>query len=1112
MIKKFLFFLIFLCFAAVTAAGFGAYALYYLIVLHPGPEIEAHNIQAILGQESPVFYNDNTTKLGVFFDEAHRQYVKYADIPVEFVNALVAAEDNQFFSHFGFDILGIGRAMVKNIEAGRIVQGGSTLTQQTAKNLFKRSERSFKEKLKELLFALRLEYHYSKEEIFEFYANQFYVSGNGHGLGVAARHYFDKEASDLNLVECAFIAGSVKRPNYYNPFFQKNEEAVQLAKVRAKERLNYVLDKMLELGMIDRDVYEEAVAADIEFKQGQVGYQLDYVMEVVKDAVSSDEVLAELEKNGIDNISTSGVRIITTVDKIVQDQAVYALRHDLSRLDTELKGYEHDEVQSEYAAITFPGDEKLEPRAFLFGTVQEVTGKGKETRINVDFGSKIGSGVIEGDSLMRLAEARAKWRKNKWAKAGAKELQSLAEQIVSGDRIWVSVKEVVEEGSALLELEKYPEIEGGAIVVQDGTVKAMAGGVENRFFNRAIQARRTMGSSFKPFVYAAALQLGWNSSDLLKNSRDMFVYHRQPYFPRPDHKSPFNDVSMSWAGTKSENVASVWLVAHLCDQLNSVQFRDLAEHLDLTPRVVNGETEAYRAYRARIRDEYGILITNDTLKEAAFRAAVRTSETDFMFEDLMDDYRFLRSINYGLNVDRYRKMLDQEVASLSGSSANERNELQTRKSLLYMNYLALKAMRQRLKSFAEWIDGSSFFTDQQDGGQNVSGELFYDYETGRYVFQPGRVTNPNLEVVYRSQLEEHLYTLSSFERERFWGSVQLYGVVSVAGFDLLSEQIEQEYQRLERELPYSFDVLADVSDFRIFAGLKYLIALAREMGIASGMQPVLSFPLGSNVVSLLETTRMYEGLVTGIVTTYGNDPENKDRDSLLFIDRIESADGQILYQPEQQAKTVLGPKARIAVGHILENVVKFGTGRQADKGVKLSSEEGGPLDKLNISVPVLGKTGTANDYTNAAFLGYLPAPAEDGSGLVLRNGYAVGVYVGYDDNVSMRKSTIKISGAAGALPTWIEIVNTLIREDDFVGKLDPAEISFNGLQLNRDDKGQLNLIADQEQGGIVTSPAREASLGNRYQPSILTFGTLTAGGGFTPDRSYQPFWRAAEGP
>ena len=288
MIRKLFFLFSFFVFLLLMGTGIGMYLLYDLVALHPGPEIEASNIKAILGQESPVFYNDNTTKLGVFFDEAHRQYVRYEEIPTDFINALVAAEDNQFFNHFGFDPAGIARATIKNFQAGRIVQGGSTLTQQTAKNLFKREERSYRAKLKELLFALRLEYHYSKEQIFEFYANQFYVSGNGHGLGVAARYYFDKTASELSLDECAFIAGSVKRPNYYNPFIQKSEETTALAVQRAKERQVYVLDKMLELGMIDQQVYDHTSAAELTFNQGQVGYQLDYVMEMVKEAVSSD--------------------------------------------------------------------------------------------------------------------------------------------------------------------------------------------------------------------------------------------------------------------------------------------------------------------------------------------------------------------------------------------------------------------------------------------------------------------------------------------------------------------------------------------------------------------------------------------------------------------------------------------------------------------------------------------------------------------------------------------------------------------------------------------------------------------------------------------------------
>ncbi len=241
------------------------------------------------------------TKLGVFFDSAHRQYVTYQQIPQAFVDALVASEDNRFFSHIGFDVVGILRAAVRNLEAGKVVQGGSSITQQTAKNLFKRADRSLQAKLKELLFALRLEYHYPKEKIFEFYANQFFVSGNGHGLGVAARYYFDKEPEELTLVECAFIAGSVKRPNFYNPFIKKTDEAEAEARRQAVIRKNYVLDQMLEMGMINEPTYNQARASDIRFRQGKVGYSLDYALEMVKDAVSSSEVQGALAVHGIAN-------------------------------------------------------------------------------------------------------------------------------------------------------------------------------------------------------------------------------------------------------------------------------------------------------------------------------------------------------------------------------------------------------------------------------------------------------------------------------------------------------------------------------------------------------------------------------------------------------------------------------------------------------------------------------------------------------------------------------------------------------------------------------------------------------------------------------------------
>ncbi|MCW5213604.1 transglycosylase domain-containing protein, partial [Desulfobulbus sp. TB] len=246
------------------------------------------NISSILGRESPVYYRDGKEKLGVLFEDIHRQYLKYDQVPETFINAIIAAEDDQFFNHYGIDFFGIARAMIANFKAGRIVQGGSTITQQTAKNLFKRESRSYEAKVKEMLFALRLEYRFSKEHILEFYCNQFYVSGNGHGLGVAARYYFDKEAKDLTLLEAAFIAGSVKQPNYYNPFIKKNEESALKARLRAEKRAEYVLGNMLKLGMISQAEYDSAASENIMFNRGKTRFALNTIMDLVKQGLESE--------------------------------------------------------------------------------------------------------------------------------------------------------------------------------------------------------------------------------------------------------------------------------------------------------------------------------------------------------------------------------------------------------------------------------------------------------------------------------------------------------------------------------------------------------------------------------------------------------------------------------------------------------------------------------------------------------------------------------------------------------------------------------------------------------------------------------------------------------
>ena len=907
MIKKIFWIFIILAFLA-SAAGAGA--LYYFVALHPGDAIKPENIRSILGKESPVLYNDGKTRLGVFFSEAHRQYVPYDEIPVNFINALVASEDNRFFSHFGFDIFGIARATLKNIQSRRIVQGGSTLTQQTAKNLFKRQDRSLKAKLKELLFALRLEYHYSKEKIFEFYANQFYVSGNGHGLGVAARYYFDKKPEELSLLQCAYIAGSVKRPNAYNPFRKRTEEQRKKALELGRARVNYVLGKMLELGMISEYQYGLAKFSDMKFDNGRVGYSLDYVMEMVKDAVTSEEVIAILEEHNVANIATSGVRIITTVDQAMQEQALYSLRHDLSRLDVRLRGYEREEVQKELQELNYSGDTTLKEHAFVFGTIMETGGtKDGSYQVKVDLGQKFGTGIIDKKGLSRLVTARARLKTNNpWHEVKDKDYLNFLKQLQKDDLVWVSVRGRADEDNILLELEKFPEVNGGALVLKDGEIKAVAGGVENRFYNRAIYAKRTMGSSFKPFVFAAALQLGWNSVDRLRNSRDVFIFQNDPYFPRPDHDSPFDEVSMSWAGVKSENVASVWLLSRLCDKLTSEQFREVAAYVDMAPRTTGEEEESYTQFRSRIRDIFGIVISRDVLRKAAYQHALDNIETDLIFAGRAREYESIKGMHYGLNFQEYKEMVEEELEDEEEEPTDSRkNELMLRQDILDNNFLDLERLRQQLEDFKStlWQQDSFFLphaTLKQTSDEIEQSEpramLFYDDFANRYYFLRKPEASGGMRLIAPYNLRDYLERQDYDQRQRFWQNVILDGKVSVEGFDILVNQVGRELERLEKLPPYSMDILENIQDYRILVGLHYLIAFAKDLGVESELQPVLSFPLGSNVVTLLEAVRMYEALVTGVVTTTGKFTD--DENTLLsIIDRIESAEGEVLYKPER---------------------------------------------------------------------------------------------------------------------------------------------------------------------------------------------------------------------
>ena len=1121
---KYLFFS--LSILGLLLAGGIAGGLYYLVVANPGPEVEEGYIEEILGRESPVFFRDGETKLGVLFEDVHRQYLPYHTIPQHFVNAIVAAEDDEFFSHFGIDIPGIARAMVANIKAGRVVQGGSTLTQQTAKNLFKRKSRSYRAKLKELLFALRLEYKYSKEKILEFYSNQFFVSGNGHGLGVAARYYFNKEAYALNLLECAYIAGSVKRPNYYNPFTKRNQADPVKARQKVDERVKYVLQKMLAAQTITQQEYEQAIHSDVAFERGKMAFRLNTTMDMVRDGLSTAVIKEALEDHGVSNVSTSGIRVITTIDKDIQHKTLHALRRQLSLLDVQLRGYKREEVQQEYRELEYTGDAELSPGAFVFGVIQAV-GEEKKTGFyaTIDIGEGKATVGLDESGLQRMIGVLAKFNKNRWAEPDSKDRRKLIKQLQPGDTVYVSIRPTEGDGSLRGDLERYPKVEGGVMALQEGAVRAMAGGMADRYFNRAIDAKRLMGSTFKPFLFAAAMQLGWSPVDMLSNQRDVFVFSDRPYFPRPDHKSPHDVVSMSWAGVESENIAAVWLLYHLTDHLSPLQLREVATHTHMAPLVNNGTVESYQQFKLRIRDDFGIVVTRDVLKKAAFDKAKKALRADFLFANRFDEYTLVEQLDYGLHFDRFQEQL-QELSRDSSLSSWTRNDLQLRRSLLDNNYLSLAGTTDRLGTYRRYVEAEA-----EQGGHWLGGTLSGDFRSPQGFLvqdQNGGVHyttgDRNLKVSQWTrwpieQVISFLQTLNASQRNVFWEGVRLEGSVTVAAYKQLQEQMKIEENNLFALRPYSLEVLAEVRDYRIMLGLQYLVRLGYACGIESKLEPVLSFPLGSNVVSLLEITRMYETLVTGknfvIAGRNGeqvsDEDSTADRNGLAVIERIEAPDGEVIYQQTMTGHRVFDQATVAAVDNILENTVLHGTGKYAHNMVRLHSsnpDREQELAAFDLPVPLLGKTGTANRYRNASFLGHVPLLGESNDSFMrVDNGYTLGVYVGYDTNAPMIKGTNRITGGQGALPVWSEVAEALLQGEKIGERLDVVDLAFNGLGLQYPNVGQLFLPVEPDSGGrLKKGSSGKQQLTPPAFPSSLGYGKFFGNAHFEPVRSFYPFW------
>ncbi len=694
-------------------AGIGVVS-YLLFELYLGDytEYTRDSIMKRISAETSVYYRDGRNKIGVFFSQEHRTYIPIAEMPGHLLNAIISAEDYYFYRHPGINPFSLMRAAIAIAKARRIVQGGSTLTQQTAKNLFHRRERSFKAKFIEMIQALKLERRFSKKDILEFYLNQFHVVGNGRGIGIAAKYYFDKDVRDLTLVESAFIAGSVKGPFKYDPRSKKTEQSKAKARKEARIRKDWVLRRMLQNKTISQEEYNRSFGVEIPYNYGTFRYKAVSILDYIRKKLSQPEILEALGYESVDEIITSGLKIITTLDADVQKAARYHVRKNLSRVEHLVKGFSKGN-EDNFVPVT--DISVLDERNFYYAKIIRLGEDEKgQPQIYVSYGSV--EGIIPYAQLVSFGDQGKWFVDRRKLKEGEKPYQAYLrvtlEDFKEGDYIYTSiVSKDPKKNQVVASLEVKPEVEGGLITIEKGDILALVSGFSTNTYNRAVYAKRQPGSVFKPFVFYGALQLGWNIMDPLRNVRTIYSFGQDFYFPKPDHPVKSDEVSMVWAGAKSENLASIHLLVHMTDKLRLDELQQLAMSVDMA----HSPDEDRQSYIERVRDKLGIIVNPGQIKRYLFPSVVSEILPDIIFNQDRGLVENVSKMHFGLGftvqIEEYLNQLDPEYVNQKIEDGEMEVPL-PKKEIIYR----INALQNNYLRYEEMLS-----TVQQDM------QVFYDY-------------------------------------------------------------------------------------------------------------------------------------------------------------------------------------------------------------------------------------------------------------------------------------------------------------------------------------------------------------------------------------------------
>jgi len=490
-------------------------------------------------------YSDDDRKIAEFYSE-RRVVVALSEMPQDLVNAFIAAEDARFYQHKGIDIHSIIRAMLKNLLAGEIVQGGSTITQQVTKSFLLSPERSYQRKIKEAILAYRLDKQFSKDQILYLYLNQIYLGHGAYGVGAAAENYFGKTVKELNLAECAMLAGLPQAPSRYSPFTNPDS---------AKNRQLYVLNRMIEEGYISEEQAKKASETALN-----ITARRDFFMETAP--YYSEHVRKQLiDMYGKEKIYNEGYAVYTSANIEMGQMAEEAIAKGLKELDKR-EGYrgplEHlDPGDIETFSQAIEGQLILSPlqaEAVVKGVVAEVDDAADT--VSVRIGNEHGVIALKDMKWARKPDPEVHWSEATVYHPG--------EVLKKGDVILVRViKKSENQKDWELALEQEPAVQSSLVCIEaeTGEVKVVVGGRDfsESQFNRAVQSLRQPGSAFKPIIYAAALDRGYTPASVIIDSPIVFEDPETESVWKPDnYDNKFYGMTLFREGLiKSRNVVTV---------------------------------------------------------------------------------------------------------------------------------------------------------------------------------------------------------------------------------------------------------------------------------------------------------------------------------------------------------------------------------------------------------------------------------------------------------------------------------------------------------------------------------------------------------------------------